>query len=106
MGGGAPIKGLPEMTAAEARRLSEKNVVNNTAPIIEGVFEKIRAACAKGQFSIVNPLSNIKGVIYPSEAERKAVYSYFTSRGYKIKDHDDPDPGNPISGGGYTSLEW
>lgn len=106
MGGGAPIKGLPEMSASEANKLSQKHVTDNSAPIIKAIYEKIREACTKGKFSIRSPFYNIQGVAYMSEAERQAVTSYFKSRGYSFVDYDDPDPGNPVSCGGYTSLEW
>jgi hypothetical protein len=90
------------MNAKEAGELTENNLKTVVIkPHMDYMFRRIKTFSEKGERECVLTFEN-----HPSTKVRNAVYDELRSLGYKIKFHDDPDPGHPYSTGSYETLVW
>jgi hypothetical protein len=92
------------MTALEARKLSVEKLRNSVIqPMVDHIYNRIRAATQQGKFLIRDPFMGFSQ--YPSEEEKEAIFMTLKSNGYTVKDHPDPDPGDPRSRP-YIEILW
>ena len=98
------------LDAKAARELTQQHLKTNLVePYLQQALHKIEEAAKKGLSSIQNPhvASNIHvGLPYPSWDLQAALWQRLRELGYTVKDHSDPDPGSPVSGGPYTEVSW
>lgn len=96
------------MDASEARRLTNEAAAGPAIDAYTKVIDKrIRKEAANGSRQIGNlwaVFSNLR-MPSPKPEHRAAIFAYYLTRGFVVKDHPDPDPGHPCSGP-YTTLEW
>lgn len=99
------------MNANEARKLTEAGIqtvaIDHYVPQVE---QLIRDAASRGRCEIINPFSNLKDrdpgrICFLSGEFKDALTAHFRSKGFKVEDRPDPDPGNPCSGP-FVSLSW
>lgn len=104
------------MTADEARKKTEIALNSRSAlitPYLQAVYARIDKMIAeRGEYEIMNPFNftheealdfNIKP--WPSVQIREALQKHLTKEGYVIKEHPNPDSGDPRSSS-YTTLSW
>ena len=96
------------MKAHEARKISESFVDSKQMDTLwERLCARIQLQAEKGHYSLVHPWSAIGGsrLDYASRAEQEALTARLRANGYKVVDHQDPDPGHPCSRA-YTEVSW
>jgi hypothetical protein len=94
------------MTAEEAKNKASTAIGTCIkAPYVAIINKAIDDAASKGKYSLFHPLSLCKGLPYPEEHIRAAIWNDFISRGFLVLHKPDPDPGNIVSGP-YTEIRW
>ena len=90
------------MKATEARKLSKKSAKTVViTPYLTAIYGKIKEAAAKGETSIT-----LEYHMDVAGAGAAALRKQLRKDGYEIVFHDDPDPGDPYSGGCYETINW
>lgn len=95
------------MNAEEAKSITKKSIKQKVDDhLLKHVFEKIKHDAEQGRSETAHPLSGLNGLKYPSSDEQYLLWAELIKLGFRVNHHDDPDPGDPRSSGGYTTINW
>jgi hypothetical protein len=95
------------MTANEARKITQESLEGPVLdPILRYIKQQIVDAAKSGKSQVINPLSKNIPAAWCSMELQSLLWKRLRNEGYKIVQHDDPDPGHPCSSGGYMTIEW
>ena len=89
------------MNAKEAKALTEEGLEGALIdPYLNFIYEKIKKAAAKGDYSIYHPFHGMQN--YPSLNIREAVFNKLRKDGYKITSHEGDRPMDTP----YDQISW